>query len=122
MTLGKHTPEIIVNQLQADLQALNPNDRERCHRMILCELVEGLHGGKVLETAVIVARSEKMARDEREKNSRRSRPEDKNRNGLILADREAGMTVGAIAKKRKMTVAAVNGVLNRAKKKSRRPT
>ncbi len=58
-----------------------------------------------------------VARAELEKSSRRSRPEDKERNDKIRANHKNRLTPGQIAKKMQLTVKQVRGVLNRSKSK-----
>src|SRR5262245_4823235 len=111
------TPESIVRRLHADLAALEPVERERCHRMILCDVVEQLHGGKVLEIAQVVGQLERAAQEERDKNSRRSRREDAERNNKIRGAAGRGLQPGQIAKLLGYSVASVRGVLTRARKK-----
>ena len=111
------TPETIVARLRADLILLTPEERERCHHLLLGEVIEPLHGGKVRAFAEVLARQEAETCAEREKNSRRSRPEDTERNNQIVAYRKAKMTHGQIARKLGISEHAVRAVLTRRKKK-----
>lgn len=119
MSQQPHTPETIVELLREALESLSPSERDRCQRLILCEVVEATHGGRVKDFVFAASQQEEAIRAERAKNSRRSRPEDKERNDRIRADRKKGLSYGAIARKHNTTEAAVRGVLSRERMRQR---
>jgi hypothetical protein len=103
--------------IRLQLRALPPEEQEKFRQLVLDESKwESESAFTMLGLGLQIVAERQRTDAERQKNSRRSRPENKNRNDQIRAARKGGKTLGEIAQKFSITIEAVKGVLRRGKR------
>lgn len=107
------TAEAVFGTLMGGYATLPQEEKQKLRDLIYesAELSNSKAAFKILKAGFKI-RALQMQR------SKRSRPEDKERNDKIVAEREAGKTLGEIARTHKVSIETVKGVINRRKAKS----